>query len=206
MLVAMLSPTHGSVIACHPVLCWQVCEPRVLFGLRSDARELATGPNVEAWMWGGLQTEAALEKFAREGETPAPCAPLACLGPQLLHQATVSIRPKAKQSTCDCFRGADNPAYVSLQIRHRDSAPAGDCATYMLVAGNVVCCADSRLQALPFKPVVRRKAQPVYPEELEDGLARYSSAMQVGAKGPVRGSFFIDSQHKQVSFLIPLAL
>jgi len=57
----------------------------------------------------------------------------------------------------------------------------------MLLDGSVLCCADSRLQALPLKPVVRRKAQPVYPEELEDGLARYSSAMQVGARGAVRG-------------------
>lgn len=46
----------------------QVCEPRVLFGMRSDARELATDSDPAAWMWGGKHTEAALEKFAREGE------------------------------------------------------------------------------------------------------------------------------------------
>jgi len=85
MLVAMLSLTYGSAIVCRPVLCWQVCEPRVLFGLRSDARELATGPNVEAWMWGGVQTEAALEKFAREGEAP----------PRLVHH-----RPVWAPSSC----------------------------------------------------------------------------------------------------------
>lgn len=46
----------------------QVCEPRVLFGMRSDARDLATSSDVEAWMWSGVRTDAALEKFAREGE------------------------------------------------------------------------------------------------------------------------------------------
>jgi hypothetical protein len=29
------------------------------------------------------------------------------------------------------------------------------------------------------QPVLRRKSKPVYPEDLEEGLARYSSAMQV---------------------------
>jgi hypothetical protein len=40
----------------------------VLFGMRTDAREQATGPDPEAWMWGGKNTHTALDKFAREGE------------------------------------------------------------------------------------------------------------------------------------------
>jgi hypothetical protein len=46
----------------------------VLFGMRSDARELATDSDPAAWMWGGKHTEAALEKFAREGECQQPAA------------------------------------------------------------------------------------------------------------------------------------
>jgi hypothetical protein len=50
----------------------QVCEPRVLFGMRSDARDMATDSDPEAWMWRGKQTEAVLAKFAREGEQQQP--------------------------------------------------------------------------------------------------------------------------------------
>lgn len=37
---------------------------------------------------------------------------------------------------------------------------------------------DCRVQALPMQPVLRPTTKPVYPEDLEEGLARYSSALQ----------------------------
>lgn len=47
-----------------------------------------------------------------------------------------------------------------------------------ICAAWVSCCADCRLQKLPMQPVLRRKSKPVYPEDLEEGLMRYSRAMQ----------------------------
>lgn len=40
----------------------------MLFGMRSDARDMATDSDPEVWMWTGKQTEAVLANFAREGE------------------------------------------------------------------------------------------------------------------------------------------
>ncbi|KAF8065954.1 Slc25a24 [Scenedesmus sp. PABB004] len=48
---------------------WQlaeICDPRVLFANRHDARDAAGRAGVATWMWGGLALDAALEKFVRD--------------------------------------------------------------------------------------------------------------------------------------------
>jgi hypothetical protein len=54
-----------------------VCEPRVLFGVRSDLEQTSRDSNMEAWMWGGATTEQALSKFAKTGAWAGAPLPVA---------------------------------------------------------------------------------------------------------------------------------
>jgi hypothetical protein len=45
----------------------QICDPRVLFASRSDAKDRAGHQPIETWMWSGQTLEEALDKFVTEG-------------------------------------------------------------------------------------------------------------------------------------------
>jgi hypothetical protein len=64
----MLGLAAAAAAAAAAVALLQVCDPRVLFSGRHDLREKAGKQPLDSWMWDGLPLDAALDKFAREGE------------------------------------------------------------------------------------------------------------------------------------------
>jgi hypothetical protein len=163
----------------------QVHEPRVLFGMRNDVRGLANDSDPEAWMWGGKRTDTALERFAREG---------ACV---IVHLSVWHCYLFDARTVCVLTVG-------TVRFAGSHKCPAEGVTHFVSCVPLCVCCcaADCRVQALPMQPVLRHTTKPVYPEDLEEGLARYSSALQVsGGTDSRKGDLSLPA-----SLLVPVSL
>lgn len=79
------------------------------------------------------------------------------------------------------LRSYDSVSLGFVSVCHRACHAEGVTLSFVSLCHTVRVCAaaDCRVQALPMQPVLRHTSKPVYPEDLEEGLARYSSALQV---------------------------